>query len=47
MSRVQFTITIEESILGKYRKYCQDKDINMSKRVERYMKKEIENDGKN
>tara|TARA_B100000315_G_C14251854_1_gene440123 strand:+ start:204 stop:341 length:138 start_codon:yes stop_codon:yes gene_type:complete len=41
MPRQQFTITIEESILKKFKEYCEDKDINMSKRIERYMKKDL------
>jgi len=41
MSRKQFTITIGEDILNRYRRYCGKKDINMSKRIERYMKKDM------
>ena len=41
MGRRQFTITIEENIIREYRNYCRDNDINMSKRIERYMKKDI------
>jgi len=41
MSRVQFTITIDKGVLAKYREHCKDNDINMSKRIERYMKKEM------
>ncbi len=42
MSRKQFTITIDENILKKYRKYCKEKGINMSKRIENYIKKDME-----
>jgi len=42
MTRKQFTITIDEETLKKYREYCKEKDINMSKRIERYMKKDME-----
>ena len=41
MSRKQLTITIEENILKKFKKYCEDNDINMSKRIERYMKEDM------
>jgi len=42
MPRKRFTITIDEKILDKYRKLCEERDVNMSKRIERYMKKDIE-----
>ena len=44
MPRKQFTITIDDKTLKEYRKYCQERDINMSKRIERYMKKDIEDE---
>ena len=42
MTRRQFTITIDDETLKKYRGYSKEKDINMSKRLERYMKKDME-----
>jgi post-segregation antitoxin (ccd killing protein) len=42
MVRKQITITIDEKILKEFRKYCEENDINMSKRIERYMKKDLE-----
>jgi hypothetical protein len=42
MVRKQITITIEEEILKKFKKYCEENDINMSKRIERYMKEDLE-----
>ena len=47
MSRVQFTVTIDDKTLERYRRYCREKDINMSKKIERYMKKEMEYDKTN
>jgi len=34
-------MTIEERVLKKFKRFCEDKDINMSKRVERYMRREL------
>lgn len=41
MVRKQLTITIDEKVLDKFKKYCEKNDINMSKRIERYMRKEL------
>jgi hypothetical protein len=41
MARKQITVTIDEGILTTFKKMCDDNDINMSKRIERYMKKDI------
>jgi len=41
MARKQLTITVEEKILKEYKKYCEGNDINISKRIERYMKKDM------
>ena len=43
--RKQLTITVEEKVLEKFRKHCEENDINMSKRIERYMRKELEKIG--
>ena len=42
MVRRPVTISIEEEILENFKKYCEENDINMSKRIERYLKKELE-----
>jgi len=41
MARKPLTISIEEEILEKFKKYCLSNDINVSKRIERYMKEEL------
>ena len=41
MARKQITVTIDENILNIFKKKCEENDINMSKRIERYMKKEL------
>jgi hypothetical protein len=41
MARKQLTITIEE-VLKKFKEHCEENDINISKRIERYMKKDLE-----
>jgi len=41
MGRKQITVTIDEKILAEFKKMCDDNDINMSKRVERYMRKDL------
>ena len=42
MARRQITITIDEKILKDFKKHCDENDINMSKRIERYMKEDLE-----
>jgi len=44
MTRKQITVTIDDGILNAFKKKCEDNDINMSKRIERYMKKELGKD---
>ena len=41
MVKKKLTITIDEEVLGKYKKYCEDHDTVISKRVERFMKEEM------
>lgn len=41
MSRKQLSMTIDEQVLKKFKRFCEDQDINMSKRVERYMRKDL------
>ena len=40
MTRQKLTITIDEKVLKKYKKYCEDNDVTISRRLERYMKKD-------
>ncbi len=41
MVRKPLTISIERKILESFKKYCEDNDIILSKRIERYMKEEL------
>lgn len=41
MTKKPVTFTIDEAVLERFKKHCDDNDINMSKRVERYIKKEV------
>ena len=34
MTRKKLTLTIDEKIIEKYKKYCEDRDINISRRME-------------
>ena len=40
--RKKLTITIEENILYKFKEYCEEEAINISKKIEKYIKKDIE-----
>lgn len=39
--RKRLDITINEQILNKFRNYCREKGLNMSRIIESYMNKEI------
>jgi hypothetical protein len=41
MPREPITVTIDAKVLQKFKQFCDDHDINMSKRIERYMKREV------
>jgi len=41
MGRKPISITIDETILKKWNQYCENNDINKSKRIERYMKQDL------
>ena len=41
MPRKKLTITIEEKILNQYKKYCEKNAINISRKVEQHMKKDM------
>jgi len=40
------SLSIDKEIYEKYRKYCEEKGIILSKRVELFMQKELEKNGK-
>ncbi len=40
--RKRIDLTINERILNEFKKHCQDKGLNMSRIVEKYMKEEID-----
>ncbi len=40
--RKRIDLTINESILREFRNYCQKRDLNMSRIIENYMRKELE-----
>ena len=41
MTRKKLTLTIDEEILEKYKKFCEDNDTIISRRLERFMKKDM------
>ena len=41
MVRKPLTISIEEKTLRKFKEYCENEAINMSKKIEKYMKQEL------
>ena len=43
MTRKPLTISIEEEILKNFKRHCEEEAINMSKKIEKYMKQELEN----
>lgn len=42
MSRKPLTISIEEEVLKDFKEYCEEEAINISKKIEKYMKEELE-----
>ncbi len=42
MSRKPLTISIEEKVLKDFKEYCEEEAINISKKIEKYMKQELE-----
>lgn len=46
MTRKPLTISIEERTLKNFKEYCEDEAINMSKKIEKYMKQELEKKNK-
>ncbi len=39
------TLSIEEKVYMAFQKYCDERDIQLSKRVERLIKKEMDEEG--
>ncbi len=44
MPRKPLTISIDPEVLKKFKKYCKKRDISMSRRIERYMKMELDSE---
>jgi hypothetical protein len=40
------TLSLDSNVYKKFQKYCEENDLMLSKRVERIMKKEMEEDKK-
>ena len=41
MVRKPLTISIEQDMLKNFKEYCKEECINMSKKIEKYMKEEL------
>ena len=41
MGRKKLTITIDNKILKKYKKFCEKHAINISRRIEKHIEKEM------
>lgn len=41
---VKLTLSVNKKILREYKKYCEKKGIIISKQVEKFMKKQLENE---
>lgn len=41
MPRRQLSLTIDKEVLKRFRAYCENNDIVLSKRVERLMRREL------
>jgi len=41
MARKPLTISIEKEVLKKFKQYCEDEAINLSRKIEKYMKEEL------
>lgn len=42
MSKKKVTLSIEDNIYDRYKKFCEDNAILLSKKIELFMKKELE-----
>jgi hypothetical protein len=47
MVRKTVSLSVDEKIYNKYKKYCGEREIILSKQFEIFMKKELEKRGKN
>ncbi|MBI5392228.1 type II toxin-antitoxin system CcdA family antitoxin [Candidatus Woesearchaeota archaeon] len=41
--RERINLTIDSSLLSQFKNYCKNKNINMSRLIEKHMKEEIRN----
>lgn len=41
---IKLTLSVNEKILKKYKKYCEIKGIIISKQVEKFMQEQLKND---
>lgn len=41
MTRRKLTLSIDEKVLKKYKDYAKKEGVNISRRVEKYMRKEL------
>jgi len=46
LAKKKVTLSIDSNIYDEYRKYCEENAILLSKKVELFMKKELEKDEK-
>ena len=46
MGKKTVSLSIDEEVYEKYRKYCEERGIILSKQVELFMQKELEKNGK-
>jgi len=44
MGKKKVTLSIDEKVYKDFQKYCTDRDIMLSKRIERIMKKQMEDE---
>jgi len=43
MANKKITLSVDDKVYSKFQKYCQDNAIMLSKKIELFMKKELEN----
>ena len=46
VTKGRYNFTIDEKLFAQFKKYCKDNCINMSAKVESYVRKEIKNGSK-
>jgi len=42
MGRKTFALSLDDKVYGRYKKYCEENDMVLSRKVETLMKKELE-----